>query len=404
MRNFLLVVLLFVSVFSQAQSWENLGKVDANGLFSIYFQNANTGYAGGFQYVYKTIDGGSSWTVVSGITVSSNFFERINFLNSNFGYIIGRSRSFSTVDGGSTWSDLTTDSKGNDGVFLTTTTGIAVGDYQPFFANIRKTDDGGTTWTDVNNSNASQSNYGISFYNATSGVIVGANKQVLKTTDGGTTWNEIAGVNITGFVIPQFVSVFFVPGTTTGYAIANSTSMSYHGWIYKTTDGGDTWFETDSVLSDLNAVFFRDVLHGYIGGTNGYIFYTNDGGMNWYSQSSHTTGEIRDIFFLDETTGFAVADNGDFLKFNKNSGIESTGNLLSISVFPNPVKDKLTVFYGDKTKKSLMLYDVTGNLIQTVVLSKNRTELSLKNFSTGIYFYRITEDGKLLKTGKIQKQ
>ncbi len=403
MRKSLLIVFLCVSVITQAQSWDNLGNVDTNGLFSVYFQTAATGYVGGFKYVYKTTNGGIDWNPVN-IPVSSNFYERINFLNSNFGYVIGRSRSFSTTDGGNTWNDMTTDSKGNDGVFLTATTGIAVGDYQPFFANIRKTDNGGTTWTDVNNTNAPESNYGISFCNTTSGVIAGANKQMLKTTDGGSTWNEISGSNITGFVIPQFTSVFFVPETTTGYAIANSTSMAFHGWIYKTTDGGDTWFETDSVLPDLNAVFFLDVLHGYIGGTNGYILYTGDGGLNWYSQDSHTLGEIRDIFFLDETTGFAVVDNGDLLKFNKNNSIESVNNHLIISVFPNPVKDKLTVAFPDKTKKTFKLYDVTGNMIQSFALSKNRTEISLKALSIGIYFYQITENGNLLKTGKIQKQ
>ncbi|MCD6366968.1 MAG: hypothetical protein J7L46_05445, partial [Bacteroidales bacterium] len=61
MRKLLFIGMICAAIFSNAQSWDNLGTLDANGLFSVYFQNTNTGYVGAYQYVYKTTDGGDNW-------------------------------------------------------------------------------------------------------------------------------------------------------------------------------------------------------------------------------------------------------------------------------------------------------------------------------------------------------
>ena len=78
-----------------------------------------------------------------------------------------------------------------------------------------------------------------------------------------------------------------------------------------------------------------------------------------------------------------------------------------IVVKPNPFKERLIVDISDG-KGSLYnftLFDVNGRIaFNTTVEAGKRTEIAVKNSSTGVFFYRITDSsGKEVKTGKVIK-
>ena len=70
------------------------------------------------------------------------------------------------------------------------------------------------------------------------------------------------------------------------------------------------WEQVNSPTREtLNRVCFADSLKGWAVGENGTILHTVDGGETWLIQNSTITGNIADIFFLNDRLGWAIAWN-----------------------------------------------------------------------------------------------
>ena len=81
------------------------------------------------------------------------------------------------------------------------------------------------------------------------------------------------------------------------------------------------------------------------------------------------------------------------------SSIESVDNG-ELAVFPNPVKDVLTINY-DKAIRQIDVYDVFGKLVKTFKTVSN--SINLSELSSGVYMLNMqTEDGLVIK--KIVKE
>ena len=62
----------------------------------------------------------------------------------------------------------------------------------------------------------------------------------------------------------------------------------------------------------------------------------------------------------------------------------------SIFVFPNPVKEKLTV-NGVKKGTLIGLYDLSGGLLQTIPAEENSTNINVSALQQGVFFLRAGE-------------
>ncbi|HEX8069348.1 MAG TPA: YCF48-related protein [Pyrinomonadaceae bacterium] len=60
---------------------------------------------------------------------------------------------------------------------------------------------------------------------------------------------------------------------------------------------------------DLNAVFFVDQKHGWIGGDGGQVWRTEDGGRSWTPLQLGNTDNVSDLFFRDKENGYLLAGN-----------------------------------------------------------------------------------------------
>jgi hypothetical protein len=71
-----------------------------------------------------------------------------------------------------------------------------------------------------------------------------------------------------------------------------------------------------------------------------------------------------------------------------------------VSMYPNPVKDNLTIQqFGTIQNRTAMLSDVTGNILQQIKLTSLQQEVNMKIYPNGIYFLKL-EDGKVFKVVK----
>ncbi len=84
-------------------------------------------------------------------------------------------------------------------------------------------------------------------------------------------------------------------------------------------------------------------------------------------------------------------------------GINETGKLINdLQVYPNPSTTNVNFVTKHEEAKSIMVYDVTGNLIVAQDFNEGKLKLDVSNFSTGLYIYNIIgSENKSLKSGKI---
>jgi hypothetical protein len=93
----------------------------------------------------------------------------------------------------------------------------------------------------------------------------------------------------------------------------------------------------------------------------------------------------------------------DFLTSNE----ETSNKDIEINVFPNPVKEELTISfeeYDTRTDAKLELYDTMGRLVYTQKWNYPYQTLNIAVLQSGIYFYSIHLGNKKVKIGKLVKE
>lgn len=75
-----------------------------------------------------------------------------------------------------------------------------------------------------------------------------------------------------------------------------------------------------------------------------------------------------------------------------------------ISIYPNPAFEYAYFdFSAVPTAKNIQLFDIQGRLVNTSFIENSLFQLSLTDFSTGTFIYKVTDNqNNLIKTGKIE--
>jgi photosystem II stability/assembly factor-like uncharacterized protein len=304
-----LVLILTTQIFSQWWFQQNSGTNSY--LEFVQFIDRTYGYAVGTEsqgtyLLFKTTTGGTIWFEQDTLLPSSTgFVTNFYFLNSSIGWFVAykfdeTSSIYKTSDGGENWGlQFSTPPYEvvNDIQFTDPSTGFAAGFEQLGVGFVCKSTDGGNNWITLSGIGPAMMTSSLSFINSDTGWVAGSN--ILKTTDGGTTWVEQLDIEPNYFTTVQFVN------DHTGWASSENA-----GVIYKTTNGGDSWFQQS--VTGLTKTFFIDTLTGWL--ISGHdIYYTSDGGNDWSLQNSNTDNELNDICFINRMEGWAVGANGTIL-------------------------------------------------------------------------------------------
>ena len=88
---------------------------------------------------------------------------------------------------------------------------------------------------------------------------------------------------------------------------------------------------------------------------------------------------------------------------------EAKGINLSISAYPNPSTDFLTLEVDASTTLSIQsmtyqLYDMQGKLLQSEKITRNQTSIVMSNLIPATYFVKVIHVNKELKTFKVIKK
>ncbi|MEI6346929.1 MAG: YCF48-related protein [Bacteroidota bacterium] len=261
------------------KDWLMLSNVPNVKLNSIYFPDTNTGFAVGskstdpYRVVLKTTNAGATWEQLTTPSVSSSITTyqllSVCFVDNNIGFTCGDGVNgviYKTVNGGATWTVEYTTNQSISSIFMVDhNIGYAVNG-----SRVLKSTDGGDNWG-IAYQGANLVLISIHFTDANTGYAVGieGNMSVIyKTTNGGSIWNK----KYQDLYFNRFNSVYFV-NETTGYAVGSG------GLFVKTTNAGETWTALPSGTgTSLNSCFFTDPNTGYIVGNFDLVLKTYTGG------------------------------------------------------------------------------------------------------------------------------
>jgi photosystem II stability/assembly factor-like uncharacterized protein len=240
--------------------------------------DANTAYLlsagkGELSRIYKTTDGGASWTLQFTNKTAEGFFDAMAFWDGDHGIAMsdpvdGHFLVITTDDGGKAWNPVPARSLpraiAGEGGFAASGTCIAVqGKSNVWFASggsvarVFRSTDGGRTWqvatTPITSGVESAGIFSITFKDARRGVVAGGDyrkpeeavSNVATTTDGGRTWELARGARPRGYRS----CVAYVSGANGAMLVAVGTSGSDYS-----IDGGNSWAGLDR--ENYNAVSF----------------------------------------------------------------------------------------------------------------------------------------------------
>jgi photosystem II stability/assembly factor-like uncharacterized protein len=184
--------------------------------------------------------------------------------------------------------------------FVDNNTGYAAGNY----GTILKTTDNGNEWTKLN-TGISDKFTSLDFIDANTGYAGGGDQLLLKTTDAGQTWANLVLPSAPNFTLYDIKFINANTGYVLGFFIFNST-------IWKTTDAGQSWTtQTTAGANYLNNLYFLNETTGFASGGSlgGEMIRTTNGGTSWSLVYTDSYAK-HSMIFLNALTGYSGSDQG----------------------------------------------------------------------------------------------
>jgi len=237
----------------------------------VYFTNSNNGIMVGGGII-QTVDGGGNWNLVVDNISMMGWMYDVMFADANNGYAVGQTYDnsytsywgviYKTTNGGGSWTNSTityeTQNQNTElrAVHSTGAGIIYAGGLNTMGSNsLFKSTDDGNTWSALNFFNDVNS---LCFTSTDTGYAA-TNLGIFKTTDAGLTWNNI---------LPTTQPLFSINiKNEIGFAVGKN------GLIYNTSDRGLSWTLMTSPVTtqDLLRVFVVSNALAYAVGTSGTI-------------------------------------------------------------------------------------------------------------------------------------
>lgn len=251
-----------------------------------------------------TTDGGASWqsTYVPEQPFAINGFSGLKFTSAKLGWAAGGNQLFKTTDGGWTWTTV-----GYPGSGQSSFDSIAFRGRNGYIASAAygfglRTTNAGRTWQlaappGVNGSDA------VAFADANHLWAVGMGC-IERSTNAGRSWSRQTPLSQTVWytdVAPTSVRSAWV-----------SAIRGSGGELLHTTNGGATWRVRQKTSHELWGVCLADSKHGWAVGAAGTILHMSDG-VHWKAQHSGTRQDLRSVVFINDSQGWAVGQRGTIL-------------------------------------------------------------------------------------------
>ncbi len=358
--------------------------------------------------VLHSTNGGNNWTLQATRVLENIHY--IYFLNERLGWALSwlttappyGTRILKTTNGGLNWSNYVYATENvflNTIVFLDSLEGWLGG----YPGGIQHSTDGGINWTQASTDSNAVAGFPVksfTFYNKRLGFACGGFMDlagvVWRTTNFGAKWSSL-GVSpepLVKMAITDSLHIFGVGG-----------DFEFGPGLVKSNNGGTNWsYKTFALFGIPSTIAFRTNSECWvpIPALRRFLFST-DTLESWSEIATPDSINVTDIVFINYRNGYCIGDTGSLYKFNPNATSVNNFNTeipTSYNLFqnyPNPfnpsTKIKYQIPFSGVVKISV--FDVLGREIYVLLnqytqAGTNETQWNAANFSSGIYFYRIT--------------
>ena len=157
-------------------------------------------------------------------------------------------------------------------------------------------------------------------------------------------------------------------------------------------------YSSGNALPAQDAIQDWDLVSNNVSGSTRTIVATranNTGDSNDYIFNA-SAGSLSVIYAKGSSSNYAYhGGNRGFTTLGVSLGI-SENKLLSFEMYPNPVSDVLNIQLPTGTEKAEVgVFDYTGRLVTSKIISSNDTSIDVQKLSNGIYLIRVSSDAKI---------
>ncbi len=345
-----------ITTFDDNVSPEIWAPIGPNGItansIAVAPANANIIFAGGLSGLYKTVDGGVSWTLASEQTLNqyvdalalhpTNANLLFAWFRPNFG--VFSSALMRSTDGGRTWNEVLRVNSG--------TVGVQFDPLNPnrMFAHsdsVYRSSDGGLSWRAVGTFRNVQA---LAVYQPNPEIVYAfAGFNLYKSDNAGQTWT------LRNSRLPSSASTAAVFTVDSNILFLGSASFGSTGGFYRSIDSGASWLRltTGFGRSSSVGVIAVDPTNPnviYAGGYANGVYLSTDTGDSWRLISNAVPDHYVQALVISPNGAVDVAFGGNlFRTSNQGTSWRSlNGNLQNVDVFeviPHP-SDPMTIYAG----------------------------------------------------------
>ncbi|MEO5644739.1 MAG: T9SS type A sorting domain-containing protein [Bacteroidia bacterium] len=373
--------ILSSSIFAQTWTTHNVGTVDQ--VFVMSFPTEDTGYViTNFSTLRKTVNGALSWNVV---TTPVPVYQ-VCFLTGLTGFAYADTAVYRTVNGGTSWTIVLHDNILLSNMnFVNQTEGyLSAFNYFTSADSTRlyKTTDNGINWTVSGRVENYAGEDGLCFLNGNSGFMA-YNYGIFSTTNSGSSFNNV-WTDVSYMYSPVYMKF---PNIDTGYATETD------GLVLRSTNSGASWNPVNSPGAAAYSLYFFNGSKGFVCGGNGinsgWVQQTTDAGMTW-NPSYMSTNSFYCMDFPTSTVGYAGGDNGTVIKYTDGpTEISESQGSNRISIFPNPCDDKITI-NNILPGSEISVKNISGQFLIEKSTDDYVLKLDVSFFAPGIYFVEVS--------------
>jgi Viral BACON domain len=285
-------------------AWRSNGPAEEIRSLAVDPSNPNIIYAASRSGVFKSADGGATWTniglrdvlaLVIDFVDPNNLYAGTRFFQSSIVFAPGDRFLFKSTDGGTTWSNSSSPVDWDMSLLVMDPTSPKVlyaGSSDTYWEQggivLQKSTDSGATWNGFATGIASFG-WAINPANPETIYAPSENNGLFKSTDGGANWSAtgLSNTSVSAVAIDPLNPDTLYAGTTDYYSPRGV--VPFLG-LFKSTDGGDSWFAINNGLSDLfgNVSIITAVAIDpddpnilYAGTSGRGVFSSADGGASW---------------------------------------------------------------------------------------------------------------------------